>query len=72
MRKGSLSAMAVVAISIGLAGFMGTGCGLSTNGGVVDPTEPPDSTGGPGKTLVVPNDGSEVPGVGIAESPTAS
>lgn len=60
MRKRSLGTMAAIAISIGLAGFAGTGCGLETPGGVVDPTEPPDSSGGPGKTLVVPRDESQI------------
>lgn len=60
MRKRSLGAMAVIATAIGFAGFVGTGCGLDTPGGVVDPNEPPDSSGGPGKTLVVPGDGSQI------------
>jgi len=59
MRKRSLGAMAVIAISIGLAGFVGTGCGLETEGGVVDPGDPSDSTG-PGKELVVPREGSRI------------
>lgn len=62
MRKRSIGAMAVMALSIGLAGFIGTGCGLSTPGGIVDPTEPPDSSNGQGKDLVVPREGS-LPGV---------
>lgn len=60
MRKRSLSAMAIIAISIGLAGFVATGCGLETPGGILDPTEEPDSSGGPGKDLVVPREGSQM------------
>lgn len=60
MRKRSLGAIAVIAISIGLAGFVATGCGLDTPGGIVDPTEPPDSSGGPGKDLVVPREGAQI------------
>lgn len=60
MKKRSLGTMAVIAISIGLAGFAGTGCGLDTPGGIVDPSEPPDSSGGPGKDLVVPREGSQI------------
>lgn len=65
MRKRNLGVMAVIAISIGLAGFVATGCGLDTPGGILDPTEQPDSSG-PGKELVVPRQGSQVsslPGV---------
>ena len=63
MRKRSLGTLAVIAISIGLAGFVATGCGLDTPGGVVDPSEPPDSSGGPGKDLVVPREGSQISSV---------